>query len=150
MIGTIRKSNISTRGGILAAILFAAAFTSAQVACLTHSHCAGADCFEHQEESHTPHGHGHHEHEADNECCHQTGSPCEDKHQDHDIHHHTHDGKTHPQRRFTTPVDEAEFTDTVSEKTPVFELAEYLPVIDESPPLERYGRIFAGRAPPLS
>ena len=142
MIGTIRKNNISTRGGILAAILISALFASAQVTCLTHSHCEGADCFEHHE--------GSHEHEADHECGHEEGSPCEDEHQDHDIHHHSHDGKTHPKRRFTTPADETEYADAASEETPVFTRAEYLPVVDESPPFEIYGLIFAERAPPLS
>lgn len=150
MIGMIRKSNISTRGGILAAILISVSFASAQVACLTHTHCDGADCFDHREESHALQGHEQHEHEADHECDHQAGSPCEEERQDHDIHHHSHEAKTHPQRRSTAPVIETTFADSVSEETPVFELAEWLPVVDESPPFERYGLTFAERAPPLS
>ncbi|MCK4549142.1 MAG: hypothetical protein KAU49_03195 [Candidatus Krumholzibacteria bacterium] len=142
MIGTIRKCRICTKGGVLVAILVAAVFAMSQVTCLTHSHCEGADCFEHRE--------GSSEHEADHECSHEPGSSCEDEHQDHDIHHHSDDGKTHPQRRFTAPILETAFTDAVSEETPVFTLAEYLPAVDESPPLERYGLIFAERAPPLS
>lgn len=150
MIGTIRKSNISTRGGILAALLLVVSFASAQVACLTHTHCEGADCFEHREESGAPQYPGHHEHETDHECGHGADSPCEEERQDHDIHHHSHDGKTHPKRRFTAPAVEATFADATSEEAPVFELAEWSPVVDESPPFERYGLIFAERAPPLS
>ncbi len=100
MIGSIRKCSICTNGGILVAILLVASFASAQIACLTHQHCDGADCFEHREESHTPHGNGHHDHEADHECGLEPGSTCGDEHHDHDIHHHSHDGKTHPKRRF--------------------------------------------------
>ena len=43
-----------------------------------------------------------------------------------------------------------EYADAASEETPVFTRAEYLPVVDESPPFEIYGLIFAERAPPLS
>jgi len=142
MTRAIRSSNISTKGGTFAAIFFVAVFASVQVACLTHTHCAGTDCFEHQEESH--------EHEADHECGHAHGSSCEDEHHDHDIHHHSHDGKTHPKRRFTAPVVEAVLADTASSETPVFEMASYLTAIDELPPFERYGLDFAERAPPLS
>ena len=142
MIGTIRRCNICTNGGILVAILVVASFASAQVACLAHAHCEGADCFEHREESHV--------HEADHECSHEPGSSCEDEHQDRDIHHHSHDGKTHPKRRFTAPAVETVLADAFSSETPVFEMASYSTVIDESPPFERYGLDFAERAPPLS
>jgi hypothetical protein len=141
MIEAIRKCNICTNGGILVAILIAASFASAQVACLTHSHCEGADCFEHREESRG--------YEAEHECGVEPGSSC-DEHQDHDIHHHSHDGNTHPKRRFIAPADETAFADAASSETPAFELTSFLPVIDGSPPFERYGLDFAERAPPLS
>lgn len=150
MLGSIRRCNICTNGGILAAILIAAMFASTQVACLTHSHCEGADCFEHKEGSTAPHFAEHHEDEAVNECGHEPGFSCDGEHQDHDVHHHSHDGKTHPKRRFTAPVDEFEYAEAASEEAPAPAPAEYLPAVDESPPLERYGLIFAERAPPLS
>lgn len=142
MIGTLRKCRICTRGGLLAAILVAAVFASSQVTCLTHSHCLESDCFDDHQESHDSHEHSHNDCDSHNEC--------DDEHQDQDIHHHSHDGKTHPQRRFTAPADDTEFAGEVSEETPVFSIAEYLPAVDESPPLERYGLTFAERAPPLS
>jgi hypothetical protein len=150
MIGEIRRCNICTNGGILAAILIAALFASAQVACLTHTHCEGADCFEHKEGSPAPHLAGHHEDKADHECGHEAGTDCEGEHQEHDIHHYSHDGKTHPKRRFTTPVDEFEYAETAVEEAPAPALVEWLPMVAGSPPLERYGLIFAERAPPLS
>lgn len=138
MLRSIRRCNICTNGGILAAILIAAMFASTQVACLTHSHCEGADCFEHKED------------EVVHECGHEADSSCEGEHQDHDVHHHSHDGKTHPKRRFTAPVDELEYAETAVEEAPAPAPAEWPPAVDESPPLERYGLIFAERAPPLS
>ena len=150
MIGKIRRCNICTRGGILASILIAALFASAQVACLTHSHCEGADCFEHKEGSPAAHLAGHHEYEADHECGHEAGNDCEGEHQDQDIHHHSHEGKTHPKRRFTAPAGEIEYAEAAGEEAPACAPAEYLPAVDGSPPLERYGLIFAERAPPLS
>ncbi len=150
MIGTLRNCRICTKGGLLAAILVAAVFASSQVTCLTHSHCEGADCFEHQKDAHSLPDHNHHEHDTDHDCGHGEDSRCEDEHQDDDIHHHSHDGKTHPQRRFTAPSDDTAFSDEAGSDTPVIALAEFLPAVDESPPLERYGLIFAERAPPLS
>ena len=150
MIGTIRKCRICTKGGLLAAILVAAVFASSQVTCLTHSHCEGPDCFEHQKDAQTLPDHEHHGHETEHECGHGTSSTCDGEHQDHDIHHHSHDGKTHPQRRFTAPSDEMTCADTAIEETPIVSLAEWLPAVDESPPMERYGLTFAERAPPLS
>ena len=82
----------------------AALFASAQVACLTHTHCDGADCFEHSEGSTAPHHGAHHEDEADHECGQDAGPCCGDEHQDHDVHHHSLDGKNHPKRRFTAPA----------------------------------------------
>ena len=151
MIRTIRKNNISTRGGILAAILFVAAFASAQVACLTHTHCEGADCFDYTGESHAGQGYeSHFDHDTHSECSHEADSSCEEEHRDHDIHHRSHDGQAHPKRRFTAPADEMDFTDTAADETPVIEAACRLPAVDESPPLERYGLSFAERAPPLA
>ncbi len=150
MIGTLRNCRICTRGGLLAAILVAAVFASSQVTCLTHTHCDESDCFDSHGESFDSHGHSHDDHDSHHESDGEPCSSCDDEHHDLDIHHHSHDGKTHPQRRFTAPADDAEFAGEVSEETPVFTLAEYLPAIDESPPLERYGLTFAERAPPLS
>jgi hypothetical protein len=150
MIEAIRKCNLCTNGGILAAILIAALFASAQVACLTHSHCDGADCFEHKDGSPARYLAGHHENETDHECGHEAGSACEGKHQDHDIHHHSHDGKTHPKRRFIAPSGETAFADVTSSETPAFELTSLLQVIYGSPPFERYRLDFSERAPPLS
>ena len=143
MIGTLRKCRICTRGGILAAILVAAVFATSQVACLTHTHCDGADCFDQHEQSH-------HDHDDPGDCGCEADQHGADEHHDHDIHHHSHDGKTHPKRRFTAPAVETACADMVSEETPVFTLVRRLPVVDESPPFEIYGLIFAERAPPLS
>jgi hypothetical protein len=149
MTRAIRSSNISTKGGTLAAIFFVAVFASVQVACLSHSHCDGAGYIDYTEESHAEQGHeSHFDHDTHSECGHAADSSCEQEHQDYDIHHHTHDGQAHPKRRFTAPADETDFTDTAIGETPVVEAAGGLPVVDESPPLERYGLKFAERAPP--
>lgn len=144
MTGAIRNSNISTKGGMLAAIIFVAAFASVQVACLTHTHCDGAGCLDYRDESCEPPGHeDHQDHDAHRECSHE-----EDHSQD--IHHHSHDGQTHPPKRFTVPVDEPGFSDTARSETPVIELANFTPLFEDPPPLVRYGLIFAERAPPRS
>ncbi len=151
MIETIRKNNISTKGGILAAILFVALFASTQVACLTHTHCNGAGCFDYDEKSHAEQGHeSRFDHDTHSECGDEADSSCEEEHQDYDIHHRSHEGQAHPKRRFTAPADEIEFSYTAGDETPVAETAVWLPAVDESPPLERYGLIFAERAPPLA
>ena len=151
MIRAIRSSNISTKGGTFAAIFFVAVFASVQVACLTHTHCAGTDCFDNTEESHAEQEHeSHFDHDTHSECGHEAESSCEEEHRDHDIHHHSHDGQTHPPKRFTVPVDETDFTDTARSETPVIELANFSPLFEDPPPLVRYGLIFAERAPPRS
>jgi len=145
---SMRKMDISARGGLFAAILFAAVFTSAQVSCLTHQHCYGTDCFEEREISSPAAAHGQH-HDAGGGCSHEAGSSCGDEHQGNDIHHHSREGQIHPKRRFAAPAVETVLTFSAGGAVPAFCLALGLRASDGTPLLERYGAIFDGRAPPL-
>jgi hypothetical protein len=150
MVETIRKCGICMRGGILAAFAVAAMFASVQVACLTHDHCREADCFDRHEETRDHSGDRHHDHDDHGESCLESEAGCCDGHHDHDIHHHSHEGHAHPQRRFTVSVYETPFDTAAEDESPGLETAERPPDIGGSPPLDTYGPIFAGRAPPLA
>ena len=154
MIKAIRRYGIPGRGWILAAIIAAAAFTSTRVACLTHAHCIEEECFDPHEE---PHHHGHHHHDHDyhghddlsgREC--NSTPQCEEEDHDHDVHTHTHKGHVHPQRSFTAPVHDAQLPEAAGDYAPHIEPVRTVPGPGKQPPLERYGPVFVGRAPPLS
>jgi hypothetical protein len=141
MAVSMLKKDISARSGFFAAILITALFASAQVACLSHAHCDGTECFEDGGVSGFSHLHGHHQ---------ETGSSCGKDHQDHDIHHHSRDVQTHPKRRFIVPAADSAPISAGGAAVPAFCLESRAQTPDDAPLPERYRLAFEGRAPPLS
>ena len=135
------KRDISSGSGLFAALLVTALFASAQVACLSHAHCEGIECFNDADLCGFPHIHGHHQ---------ESDSSCGKDHQDQDIHHHSRDEQTLPKRRLIVPAAETTAVPAAGAAGPDFCLEARLRASDEAPLFERYRLAFQGRAPPLS